>query len=112
MTLPPKDPRKEEEKGLAAARQRLLSTEGRPFEVDKILADHRAKEEKNRERHQAIAQKLEDTIKEARQKREETQVQKAEQEALARTEKKLRDLKMTAEKKPQKENRAEKSEKD
>lgn len=55
--------------GLETAKQKLSGIRGRPFDVDKILAANRAKEERQRNAAKAAQVKLDKAIQQARERR-------------------------------------------
>lgn len=66
---------KNNDEGLDAAREKLSEMEGRPFDVDKVLAQNRAQEERKREVQKRVDAKLEDVIRSARERRHELRAQ-------------------------------------
>ncbi|TSC87068.1 MAG: hypothetical protein G01um10148_173 [Parcubacteria group bacterium Gr01-1014_8] len=95
VTPPPgnkKDPYREDH-GLDAAKKKLDEITGRPFDVIQVLATHRAKEERGREKEKEIQHTLETTIEKARRKRQEKEARQAEENKRATMERELRDIK-------------------
>ena len=122
--LPPKDDSSRSGAGgLAAARRKLSEMVGRPFDVDALLAQERAREERSRSAKKAAQDALEQTLEKARVRRLEIQAQAAtsrnetlsEKEALLekqnrRFAKELRDKRQTEYKKDAPQNQSEKNE--
>ncbi len=68
MTVPPPPPTDDRE-GLDAAKQKLSEAQGRPFEVDKILAQNRARQAQEEEARKRAEAKLEAEHKAGRERR-------------------------------------------
>ena len=66
MSTPNENDKKD---ALEVAKQKLSEISGRPFDVDKILAANRAKEERQRKVAKTAQAKIEQTIKAARERR-------------------------------------------
>ncbi len=79
--VPPLPSRKDDNAhDLAAAQKKLSEMSGRPFDVDKILSQQRAKQEREREVGHAAAQKLEKELEKVRQRKNELRAKKVEAE--------------------------------
>jgi len=59
----------DDRKDLDEVKRELAEIRGRPFDVDKILAENRAREERKRESAQKTKGKLEETVRAAREHR-------------------------------------------
>ena len=68
----------DKDKSLDAAEQKLSEVKARPLEVGKILAQHRATEERDREAHKKAEEKLEATHSAGAQKRNEMRARELE----------------------------------
>lgn len=71
---------KKSARSLDKAKEDLAEIRGRPFDVDKILAERRAKEERDRKKQQAAKEKLEKTIRAARERRHAIRARELEME--------------------------------
>ena len=70
----------DKDKSLDAAERILSEIKGRPLEVDTIIAQNRAKQERERESHKKAEEKLEATHKAARERANELRTEKLESE--------------------------------
>ena len=86
---PPNNNDSRDERDLDEAKKKLSEMHGRPFDVDQVLARHRAKQEHEIEvRHKAQV-KVDEIRKDARQRRHEIQTTKAAIENQKTLEKEL-----------------------
>lgn len=83
------DPNDHGHGNLHDAKKKLSELRGRPFDVDKTLADHRAKSEREHRAQKAIEAKLEEQHRGARARRHELRAQEAEKEESDLEEKRL-----------------------
>jgi predicted phage gp36 major capsid-like protein len=86
MATQQNDPYKEEH-GLDEAKKKLSEMHGRPFDVDHVLAQHRAKQDRERDVRKEAEAKLESARKEARERRHAIQVAEKEKKTQAALEK-------------------------
>lgn len=66
------------QKGLDDAKQKLSEMRGRPFDVDKVIAEHRVREEHERVTRKKVEEKLEHAHALARERRHELRAEKVE----------------------------------
>ena len=74
MTTPPADDKKDpyrEDHGLHEAKKKLSEIRGRPFEVDKVLAQHDAKQQRGIEVRREAEEKLKEVRAKALQRQHE-----------------------------------------
>ena len=88
MTVPDE---RDKQDALEAAKQKLSEMKGRPFDVDKILATNRAKEERQRNLEKEAEAKLEKVVQEARDRRHTVRERELQTENKRFEEAKLRD---------------------
>lgn len=75
--MPPTDDKPEEDR-LDAAKRKLSETRGRPFDVDKTIAQLRARQEREHEAQKKAEAKLEEEYGAARQRRHELRARAVE----------------------------------
>ncbi|MBI5457047.1 hypothetical protein HY969_04900 [Candidatus Kaiserbacteria bacterium] len=88
MATPHNDPYQEEH-GLDEAKKKLSEMRGRPFDVDSVLAQHRAREERGHDVRKEAEAKLEAARKVAREKRHAVQAAEEEKKAQGALQKEL-----------------------
>ena len=75
---PPPAPEDDVPSGLEAAREKLMSESTSSFDVEKILAENRIREEHKKEAHKSAMQKLDTELAAARQRGAKVRAQKLE----------------------------------